>query len=295
MVVHRMETCGCAALRRLLNVGFMVEFTRFASHTDESDVPMDPRARLRTLMRRAERGTAQSDGPEPRQNHGVARRIWRRFAEHWLPESWLRSRVDPGRAGWLGLLLAGLVVLCAIGFTVWMDQPMAAPAADPPVRPPVLTEPTPGTSAAPAPQPLVVSVVGRVTHPGLVRVGPGARVADALEAAGGPLPETDITTLNLARRLVDGEQLRVAVPTPQGAEDTTTAAGAAPAATDGKLDLNQADAQQLDQLPGIGRVTAERIVQWRTEHGRFTSVEQLREVGGIGAARLSRLRELVRV
>jgi competence protein ComEA len=271
----------------------MVEFTRFASRTDESDASMDPRARLLSLMRRTERGTEQRDGPEPGQNRGVARKTWRRFAEHWLPESWLRSRVDPGRAGWLGLLLGGLVVLGAIGFTVWMDQPMAAPAADPPVRPPVLTEPTASTSAAPAPQPLVVSVIGRVTRPGLVRVEPGARVADALEAAGGPLPETDITALNLARRLVDGEQLRVAIPAPPGAEDTT-AAGVAPA-TDGKLDLNRADAQQLDQLPGIGRVTAERIVQWRTEHGRFTSVEQLREVGGIGAARLSRLRDLVRV
>jgi competence protein ComEA len=270
----------------------MVDFLRFRRHC-EPEPREDPRTRLLALMRRAEQDKKARAGPESADNRVVQRTFWRRWAERWLPESWSRSRVDPRRAGFLGLSLVGLVILGVIGFTVWSDRPTAAPAPEPLVRPPLLS--TPGTSAAP--QRLVVSVVGRVTRPGLVTVESGARVADALEAAGGPLPDTDVTTLNLARKLVDGEQLYVAVPVPPGAERVPDAAVRdAPAAEgDGKLDLNRAGAEQLDQLPGVGRVTAERIVQWRTEHGRFATVEQLREVGGIGDTRFSRLRDLVRV
>lgn len=189
--------------------------------------------------------------------------------------------MDPGRIGVLALALVALVVLVGVVVGAWANQPAAEPAP-PPISPP----PPPVTTAAP-PE-LVVSVVGRVSRPGLVTVSPGARVADAVASAGGPLPGTDLTGLNLARRLVDGEQLYVAVPPPP--QESSGQRGG-----DGKVDLNTATEDQLDELPGIGEVTAKRIVQWRAEHGRFDSVEQLREVGGIGESRFARLREVVRV
>lgn len=131
----------------------------------------------------------------------------------------------------------------------------------------------------------MVSVVGRVHEPGLVTVRPGQRVADALEAAGGPLPDTDVTSLNLARRLADGEQLHVGVPPPPESEQ---------AREDGKVDLNAASGDELQELPGVGESTAQQIVRWRQDNDGFGSVEQLREVDGIGDARFAELRELVR-
>ncbi|MCA1189188.1 ComEA family DNA-binding protein, partial [Saccharopolyspora sp. 6T] len=147
----------------------------------------------------------------------------------------------------------------------------------------------------PPPPELVISVVGEVTRPGLVAVPPGSRVADAVRAAGGTTgPEVDITALNLARRLTDGEQLYVAVPVPPGA-DTGQAASPPGSGAAAKTDLNTATEEQLDALPGVGEVTAKRIVQWRTEHGRFGSVDELQDVDGIGAAKLAKLRDLVQV
>jgi competence protein ComEA len=160
------------------------------------------------------------------------------------------------------------------------------------------------TSAAPptaaAPVELVVSVSGKVRRPGLVRVPDGARVADVLEAAGGPLPGTDLGGLNLARRVADGEQVAVGVPAapdaggaPSGAASAAgDPGGAAPA---GKIDLNRATVEQLDALPGVGPVTAQRILDWRTRNGRFARVDQLREVEGIGERRFAQLRDLVTV
>ncbi|MBB5856170.1 helix-hairpin-helix domain-containing protein [Amycolatopsis umgeniensis] len=140
--------------------------------------------------------------------------------------------------------------------------------------------------AAAAKAPLVISVVGRVLKPGLVTIPPGARVADALTAAGGAPPGTDLTGLNLARRLTDGEQVAVGVAVP---------AAAGTATPPGKLDLNTATAEQLDSLPGVGEVMAKRIVDWRSGHGGFTTVEQLRDVEGIGESKYSKIRELVSV
>ena len=146
----------------------------------------------------------------------------------------------------------------------------------------------------------MVSVSGKVRRPGLVEVPAGSRVADVLDAAGGALPGTDLAGLNLARRVVDGEQVAVAVPpapdaaaAPLGAAPAAGAAG--PAAPVGKVDLNSATVAQLDVLPGVGPVTAQRILEWRTRNGRFARVEQLREVDGIGERRFAQLRELVTV
>ena len=123
-----------------------------------------------------------------------------------------------------------------------------------------------------------------------VTVPSGARVADALRAAGGTLPGTDFSALNLARKLSDGEQIYVGVPVPPAA---VAAPGGGAGAAPRKVDLNTATPDQLDELPGVGEVTAKRIVDWRTEHGSFSSVDQLREVDGIGAAKLARLRDQV--
>ena len=152
---------------------------------------------------------------------------------------------------------------------------------------------------------LVVSVSGRVAHPGVVRVPVGSRVADALTAAGGPQPGTDLTGLNLARRVVDGEQIAVGVPPAPdaaGQPPAGSAAGAGPAGTGGgpaapagKVDLNTATLAQLDALPGVGPVTAQHIVEWRTRNGRFARVDQLREIDGIGERRYQQLRGLVMV
>jgi competence protein ComEA len=143
---------------------------------------------------------------------------------------------------------------------------------------------------------LVVSVVGKVTKPGLVHLSEGARVADVIEAAGGALPGTDLAGLNLARKVADGEQVAVGVPQPADAAGSAagSAGGPAPAGgPSGKVNLNQATLDQLNSLPGVGPVTAQRILDWRTQHGRFTRVEQLREIDGIGERRFTQLRELV--
>jgi len=136
-------------------------------------------------------------------------------------------------------------------------------------------------------------VVGWVAHPGLVRLPDGTRVADALAAVGGALPGTDLMDLNIARRLSDGEQLLVGVAPPPGQPAGSMASGTSGAPR--VVDLNAATLEQLDGLPGVGTVTAQRILDWRAAHGRFTSVDQLREISGIGQARLAHLKGLVRV
>ncbi|WP_082619782.1 helix-hairpin-helix domain-containing protein [Terrabacter sp. Soil811] len=154
---------------------------------------------------------------------------------------------------------------------------------------------------------LVVHVVGQVVRPGLVRLRPGARVADALTAAGGTRTGADVAALNLARLVVDGEQIRVPRPGeppavgPEaggaGGAGSSGAGGAGGAGTsggsNGPVSLNAADAAALDTLPGVGPVLAQRIIDWRTEHGRFTSVDELGEVSGIGDKLMAQLRPKV--
>lgn len=140
---------------------------------------------------------------------------------------------------------------------------------------------------------VVVHVVGQVAAPGVVRLAAGARVVDAIDAAGGASTEADLGAVNLARVLVDGEQ--VVVPRPgEPVAPVTSLTGTAQEPGGGPLDLNTADATALDALPGIGPVLAERIVQWRTDHGRFSSVDELAEVRGVGPSLLADLRDLVR-
>ncbi|RCW40845.1 competence protein ComEA [Halopolyspora algeriensis] len=273
-----------------------------AQHGDVDEDPQsrpDARERLLTLMARARDGAdilpdagSAGEAGSPVGDSAPDSRL-QRFARRRLPESWLRSRVDLGRTGFVGLAMAAVVIAAVVAVTVWSKRPSAEPVPHLPV---VATTTSSAETTAP-PEELVVSVVGRVHEPGLVTVQQGDRVADALRAAGGRLPGTDTVTLNLARKLADGEQLYVGVPIPPQARGSGSAgsAGGGPAGSDRKLDLNSASQEALEELPGVGPVTAERIVRWRREHGRFDSVEQLRDVSGIGEVRLSRLQELVRV
>ncbi len=146
---------------------------------------------------------------------------------------------------------------------------------------------------------LVIDVVGRVANPGVYRLPSGSRVDDAVRAAGGALPGVDLSSLNLAQVLADGEQIAVSVTgAPGGVAGVAggaTAAGADSAAVTGPVNLNSATAAQLDALPGVGPVLAQHILDWRTAHGQFTSIDQLREVSGIGEAKYADLKSLVTV
>jgi competence protein ComEA len=135
----------------------------------------------------------------------------------------------------------------------------------------------------------VVDVVGKVRRPGIVRLPVGARVVDALRAAGGARPGVGTRSLNLARPLVDGEQIVVGfhVPALGGGGSAGTTSAPETGASIAPVDLNTATAEQLDTLPDIGPVTAQAILTWRTENGSFTSVDELLEVSGIGDATLA--------
>jgi competence protein ComEA len=142
---------------------------------------------------------------------------------------------------------------------------------------------------------IVVDVSGKVRRPGIHRLPAGSRVVDALNAAGGVRPGTDISGLNRARFLVDGEQVVVgaAAPAP-GSGAGGAPVGAAAAGPVAPVSLNSATVEQLDTLPGVGPVLAQHIVDYRMQHGGFRSVDELREVNGIGDRRFADLRNLVR-
>jgi competence protein ComEA len=147
-------------------------------------------------------------------------------------------------------------------------------------------------AAPPAPPPLlVVDVAGAVRQPGLYRLPQGSRIADAVAKAGGTTDKAAPGAVNLAAPLADGEQVVVPTRTPGGA--AVAPVGGAPTATAGPVSLSTATVEQLDGLPGIGPVTAQKIVDYRTEHGAFHSVDELDAISGIGPAKLDQLRDLV--
>lgn len=208
------------------------------------------------------------------------------------------ARVDPGRRG---ALAVGVVALLAGAITLlWVlaGRPHAAPIAPTGADfPPASAAPSraPAGSAAASPHAeVVVDVAGKVRHPGLYRLPAGSRVDDAVRAAGGVQPGVSLVGLNLAARLVDGQQVPVGIPVAGGVAAAGAAAGGGGSRA-GPVDLNLATLEQLDALPGVGPVLAQHILDWRAVHGRFGSVGQLDAVPGIGSAKFATLRPLVTV
>lgn len=214
--------------------------------------------------------------------------------------AWRRAlaRARPAEVAGLAVLAVGGAVLLAV---LWLQGRAPAPVTALEVRPAVAT--------TTAPAEVVVHVAGAVRAPGVYRLAAGGRVADAVQAAGGTLPGAALDRVNLARPLVDGEQLLVplaagdpaalaagdgsAVPVSGG--DAVGGGGPSALRPDGRLDLNRATAAELDALPGLGPVLAERIVAAREQRGGFTSVAELRDITGIGERRFAELAELVAV
>jgi competence protein ComEA len=185
------------------------------------------------------------------------------------------------------LLAVGLLVLVAL-VVVWRHTARAGSTSEALRVAPILpAAPARTRAAAPA---LVVDVAGAVRRPGLVHLAKGARVADAIARAGGLTRHAERSGVNLAAPVSDGQQ--VLVPE-RGGGGGAAAGDAAAAAASGPVSLSSASAEQLDTLPGIGPVTAQKIVAYREQHGAFSSVDGLDAIPGIGPARIAELQGLV--
>ncbi|GAA3578955.1 hypothetical protein GCM10022197_40510 [Microlunatus spumicola] len=231
----------------------------------------------------------------------------------------------------LGVVAAVLLVGLVWGGWSWVrsrPEAVAAPTVQSSAGPgvptapaqPVPGQPSSGTapggaaggasaSADPSASGLVVHVLGAVRHPGLVRLPAGARVQDAIKAAGGLRDDADPAQLNLAQPLEDGVQVVVgtrrhplgevravgAAAGGGGSGGGSTGGSASTAGSGAVVDLNRASVDQLDTLPGVGPVTAQKIVDWREQHGRFSAADELQEVDGIGPKTYARLAPHVRV
>jgi competence protein ComEA len=233
--------------------------------------------------------------PDPEQEGGMPAGLGR----HRAPDRAVRW--DPGRRGGRSLWIAGLVAALLVAGWTWLDRPRVEPAPPEPAGAGATSARAtpPAGAAAETSATVVVSVVGLVARPGLVTLPSGARIAAAIDAAGGLLPEADPASVNLAAVVTDGQQVAIGVPGPAGSSGRGGPGGAVAettgAGTGGPVDLNTAAVTELDALPGIGPVLAQRIVDYRTRNGAFTSVDQLDDVPGIGPAIFAELAELVAV
>lgn len=196
----------------------------------------------------------------------------------------------PGPVAVVAVLLA-----VGLGLVAWFslrsqpeELPMAVPVSGGLATPVAVPGASTGASAS-APAELVVHVAGRVRRPGIVVLEPGARVVDAVKAAGGVRRGVDVTGVNLARALVDGEQIVVGTGAAVVESGSAGASGGGSGGAGGKVNLNTASAAQLEELPGVGPVTAAAIIAFREEHGAFSSVDQLLDVSGIGEATLAEI------
>ncbi|GAB2458071.1 helix-hairpin-helix domain-containing protein [Jatrophihabitans fulvus] len=260
--------------------------------------------RVRALLDEATGGPPDDDGAD--RDGGLLDRVAARFP----------VRADPGRR--TVLALAAVVVVVALGVAVWLlgNRPDAVPvSAQVPSVPGSALAPSGsvraiGSSAsAPTSAPaassasaglVVVDVAGKVRRPGVYRLPAGSRVDDAIRAAGGALRGVDLGVLNLAAVLVDGQQVAVgrpaAAPGPAMTAGAPTAGSAGPSGGLGALvNLNSATLEQLEALPGIGPALGQRILDYRTEHGSFATVDDLNDVSGIGDVTFGRLKPLVTV
>src|SRR5690625_4330881 len=259
------------------------------------------------------------------------RAVLRRLERHAAPEvsapdpALTRNKTRPGLS--LRLVIGVLIVVAVILLGIWApwetapitiavpaQEPaepadLAAPArSDPPPQAPPLQSPPPPAPVASSAT-ITINVVGHVAKPGVHTLPAGARVVDAIEAAGGATAPADLTRLNLARVLSDEEYLAVLATSEDPPELLEPHAPAASGATPpdsgpgegegqgggGVLNLNTATEEQLQSLPGVGPVMAGRIVAWREEHAGFRSVDELHEISGVGAMRFAQLDPLVTV
>ncbi|MGW1464171.1 helix-hairpin-helix domain-containing protein [Streptomyces sp. NPDC002308] len=277
---------------------------------------MAGRRRADALLGEAEAGPVAEPAGEPvveEVTGAVARAALRERLPLWFQ---LRCALEPKATAALGVVLAGLAVLAGAHFWTAGPEPVRVPeavraAAEVSALPrtenvgaltlsaPPSSPPRPSGAVAPdavAADRIVVDVSGKVRRPGVQHLRAGSRVADALHAAGGVLAGTDITGLNRARILNDGEQVVVGIPMapPLPGAVGGPGAGGGGAAQTGPLSLGSATAEQLETLPGVGPVLAQHIVDYRTEHGGYGSVDELRQVTGIGDRRFADLQPLVR-
>ena len=282
---------------------------------------------------------AASDAEQP-STPAVAGRGWRGRLRALVPARLQVTAFDPGRRG-VAVLVAVAVVGAAGGAWYFLraaphvQTADADPAADcqtvtgqepsnclsvgggsarSPTESPAPTDgfASVGVGVLPSALPssskaseLVVDVVGRVATPGVFTLPAGSRIIDAIAAAGGALPHTDLTALDLARKLSDGQEIFVGVAPPSGAaamsgggvvgDDTDTEPVGSASSADPIVNINTATEAELETLPGVGAVTAQKILAWRTQHGHFTSVTQLQQVSGIGPSKYAALAGRVKV
>lgn len=197
------------------------------------------------------------------------------------------------------ILVGGVAAIGAVLVALWLTRPPAPPpeVALPFASTTVSLAPPSTAGAGSGSEVVVVHVAGAVAVPGVHELPPGSRVVDAIDAAGGLTADADASRINLAAPVADGERVyvpkvgEVAPPLVTGGSGGLASGGAA----SGPVDLNQADEAALDALPGVGPATAAAIIEHRDKIGRFTSVDQLLDVRGIGEAKLEQLRSLVTV
>jgi competence protein ComEA len=274
--------------------------------------PRDPMVRDGS----GELSTAVSGPPDVSTSEATARgrHARRSVGPGALVAGWVHDRLPPtlqGRVqlGSSHLTLVALTVAAALAVTAWVvvradgsqtTVPMARVAAAAGSETPsaLVSLPSAGVgSASETPSTgstIVIDVTGKVRHPGIATLPLGSRVVDAVEAAGGARKGVSLRTLNLARVLVDGEQIVVGIPGPAGvAASAASAPGAGPSGSVPLVNLNTADQTALESLPGVGPVTAQAILKWRSENGSFTAVDELLEVSGIGDATLAEIAPFV--
>jgi competence protein ComEA len=274
--------------------------------------PRDPMVRDGS----GELSTAVSGAPDPSTPEATARgrHARRSVGPGALVAGWVHDRLPPtlqGRVqlGSSHLTLVALTVAAALAVTAWVvvradgsqtTVPMArvAAAAGSGMPSALVSLPSAGAGSASATpstgSTIVIDVTGKVRHPGIATLPLGSRVVDAVEAAGGARKGVSLRTLNLARVLVDGEQIVVGIPGPAGvAASAASAPGAGPSGSVPLVNLNTADQTALESLPGVGPVTAQAILKWRSENGSFTAVDELLEVSGIGDATLAEIAPFV--
>jgi competence protein ComEA len=231
---------------------------------------------------------------------------------------WVHDRLPPTLQGRVALTashlsLVALLVAAAFAVSAWWvvradasgtvvpaatwsegtESPAVEQLVTPAVDPAPNSGPDTATVADTEPAVVVVDVAGKVRRPGIVTLPLGSRVHDALDAAGGARKGVDLTSLNLARVLVDGEQILVGVSPPGGVAAPAASAPGVAGAGGPMVNVNTADQAALEELPGIGPVTAAAILQWRADNGPFTAVDELMEVSGIGDATLAKIAPFV--